>query len=376
MPPYTLSIVIPAYNEARRLAASIRRIEQYCASRGLKHETLIVDDGSHDQTTMLARALSQELDAVRVLPQTENHGKGAAVRRGILASSGDYILCTDADLSTPIEEIEKLLPRVQQGFDAAIGSRKLPQSRIRQPLLRRLVGDLGNLLIRLVLRLPFYDTQCGFKLYRREAARTLFRRLLLPRFSFDYEVLSRAQKLHLHVAEVAVRWQHQDGSTVRPRDVVRSFFDVFRVRFELDETGVPQNSLQLLRFMGVGVVNTLVDTGIYIGLTRFVPLFAPMPVWAKFISFVIATMTSFVLNRRFTFRLRSRVRLAEVIRFYLATSSALLLNITMMYLLVRIAGVYDLIALVVTTLATFALNYTLSRRFVFRSIRKPLLAHL
>ncbi len=366
MPPFSLSIVIPAYNEARRLRQSVERIEEYFASRRYPHETLIVDDGSQDNTRQLAQELAQAHPEIRVLQQPTNRGKGAATRRGVLASRGDYILCTDADLSTPIEELDKLLPRLERGFDVAIGSRKVPESRIAQPLVRRIIGDLGNVLIRLVLRLPFYDTQCGFKLYRRKAARKLFGQLLMPRFSFDYEILSRAQKLNLHVAEVGVRWRHVEGSTVRARDVMRSFFDVFRVRFGLDDAGVIQPTSQLLRFMAVGVVNTVVDTGVYLALTRGTALFAGVPVSAKLVSFLAATVSSFVLNRHYTFGVRGKVSLAELGRFYLTTSSSLLLNITLMYVLVHLAHVYDLVALVVTTLATFALNYTLSKRWVFR----------
>ncbi|KKW37432.1 MAG: UDP-glucose-undecaprenyl-phosphate glucosyltransferase [Candidatus Adlerbacteria bacterium GW2011_GWB1_54_7] len=298
-----ISIVIPAYNEARRLGDTLSTIVEYIEGRFRMHEIIIVDDGSRDRTAEAALWLSESRRDIKVLRQSPNRGKGAALQRGVLESTGEYVLCTDADLSTPIEEIEKLFPRLQRdGYDVAIGSRKLKTSRTVQPLHRRLFGDLSNLFIRLMLGLPFRDTQCGFKLFRRNAAVRLFKPLKMQRFSYDFEVLLRAQKLGMHVAEVGVRWTHSPQTTVTARDAVQSFFDVFRVRFGLtEEFGSPLPSLELLKFMAVGVVNTLVDAGVYVALTRAIAIFAGAPVTAKFFSFVCATISSLILNRYWTF---------------------------------------------------------------------------
>jgi putative flippase GtrA len=278
-------------------------------------------------------------------------------------SRGRYVLMTDADMSTPIDEVDKLMNRVRRdGYDVAIGSRKAAGAQIVQPWYRRAVSAASNAMTRVVLGLPFRDTQCGFKLYKREAALQLFGPLRLPRFSFDYEVLTRAKEKGLRVAEVGVVWEHADNSTVRTQDAFAMFADVFRVRFGLERWAPTQ---QLMRFMSVGVLNTLIDAGVYFMLTRFVAAFFGEPVAAKFFSFLAATVCSLLLNRYWTFQIRGRLTAAEVARFYAAVSGTLVLNVALMYFFVRIAGIYDLVALVLTTLCTFGINYIISRRWVF-----------
>lgn len=363
----SLSIVIPAYNEGRRLPATLLAIARYlyADTRFSAHEIIIVDDGSSDDTQDIARRFADEQPNVRVLGDEGNNGKGWALRRGILASRGEYILCTDADLSTPIEEVGKLVrPLEEAGVDIAIGSRKVAGSDSIQPIYRQILSFAGNSLIRVVLQLPFKDTQCGFKLYKREAALRLFKNLQLHRFSFDFEILSTAKKLGMTVAEVGVRWKHSDYSTVRTRDVVQSFFDVFRIRFGLTEPGP---SRQLLRFMTVGVVNTALDTGVYIALTRFIPAFSEGPVAAKFFSFLAATISSFFLNRYWTFGMKGAISFREIGRFYAAVSLGLVINVSLMYTLVHVLNVYDLVALGITTLCTFGFNYLLSKAWVFKA---------
>ena len=307
--------------------------------------------------------IRHESDHVRVIKARHNRGKGAALRLGTLLSRGRYVLMTDADLSTPIDEVDKLLGRVRRGYDVAIGSRKVTGAVIVQPWYRRIISSANNALTRAVLGLPFRDTQCGFKLYKREAAQQLFGPLRLPRFSFDYEILNRAKQLGLRVAEVGVVWEHADNSTVRTQDAFSMFADVFRVRFGLERWAPTQ---QLMRFMSVGVLNTAIDASVYFALTRFVPAFFNEPVPAKFFSFLAATVCSLMLNRYWTFRIRGRLTAAEVARFYAAVSGTLVLNVALMYFFVRIAGMYDLVALVLTTLCTFGINYVLSRRWIFR----------
>ncbi len=330
------------------------------------HEIIIVDDGSSDATAQIAQEYADgaEHGEIRVISERRNRGKGASLRLGTLLSRGRYILMTDADLSTPIDEVDKLMRRVRRdGYDVAIGSRKAEGALIKQPLYSRIISYASNLMTRVVLGLPFRDTQCGFKLYRREAALKLFGPLQLSRFSFDYEVLNRARSMGLRVAEVGVVWEHAEGSSVRTQDAAQMFLDVFRVRFGLTAWAP---TTQLMRFMSVGVLNTLIDTSVYVALTRFTESFAHEPVAAKFFSFLAATVCSLLLNRYWTFGIRGRLTVSEIARFYVAVSGSLILNVTLMYLFVRIAGIYDLVALVLTTLLTFGVNYVLSRRWVFR----------
>lgn len=367
--PYTLSVVIPAYNESRRLGASVRAVCDYLTQLAVSHEVIVVDDGSRDETPLVLEALAREYD-ITVLGDGQNHGKGAALRCGVLASRGEYVLMTDADLSTPISEVRKLLPRlVRDGYDIAIGSRATTGSDVEaQPWYRQILSRSSNWLIRNVLGLPFSDTQCGFKLYRREAALKLFKRLALPRFSFDYEILLRAKRLRLRVAEVGVRWVHSPFTTVRGSDVIQCLVDVFRLRFAMEASG-EINALpgtEALRFVAVGLVNTAVDVSVYIGLTRFVPLFADAPVTAKLFGFLVASVTSLYLNRYWTFGLTSPLTFAETARFYMAASVGLAVNLSAMYVLVHGLHIYDLVALGLTTVATFAVNYALARTWVFR----------
>ncbi len=360
----SLSIVIPAYNEALRLPQTLERVASYLRAAFPVHEIIVVDDGSSDSTVSVAQEAARRSDIknIRILRAPRNRGKGAALRQGVLASHGEFVLCTDADLSTPIGEMDKLLRPIRDGADVAIGSRAMAESIVsKKPWYRKILSGASSLMIRTVLGLPFRDTQCGFKLYRREAAMSLFRRLDLPRFSYDFEVLSRAQREGYRVAEVGVVWEHQELSTVRTRDVLQSLIDVFRVRFGLTHSAP---LMQLWRFMAVGVVNTLIDTGVYVALTRLTS-FEHTPVAAKFFSFLAATISSFYLNRHWTFGIRSALTLREVIKFYATVSASLVLNVTLMFIFVHLLGIYDLVALGLTTLMTFGLNYTLSRLWVF-----------
>ncbi|HEY6018496.1 MAG TPA: bifunctional glycosyltransferase family 2/GtrA family protein, partial [Candidatus Paceibacterota bacterium] len=333
------------------------------------HEVIVVDDGSRDDTATLLHELAHEYD-ITILGDGTNHGKGAALRQGVLASRGDYILLTDADLSTPIDEIRKLLPRLMRDrYDVAIGSRAAVGSqKEQQPWYREVLSRSSNWLIRAVLGLPFLDTQCGFKLFRREAAVKLFKRLSLPRFSFDYEILLRAKRMHLRVAEVGVRWVHSPFTTVRGTDVVQCLVDVFRLRFAMEQSGEIKSlpGTEALRFIAVGLINTGVDAAIYIGLTRFSLVFADAPVTAKLFGFLAASVCSLFLNRYWTFGITSPLTFTETARFYLAASMGLVVNVSTMYVLVHGLHIYDLVSLAITTIVTFGVNYTLARSWVFK----------
>jgi len=231
--PY-LSVVIPAFNEEARLGASLDRIFAYLEGRGVLAEVLVVDDGSTDGTSTLARAaLKGKRGTVLVNP--ENRGKGHAVRRGVLAASGNWVLMTDADLSSPIEEYEKLAAAARDhDLDVAFGSRGLPDSRIevRQNPVRELMGKTFNLAIRAATGLPFRDTQCGFKLMDRRRTRPIFERMAVDRFAFDVELLFLCVRFGLRVREVPVVWRDAAGSRVSMlTSPLNMLFDLARVRW-------------------------------------------------------------------------------------------------------------------------------------------------
>jgi glycosyltransferase involved in cell wall biosynthesis len=233
-----LSIVIPAYNEERRLPATLDRVMEYLAQRPEEWEILVVNDGSRDNTAGLVESYSAKNQRVRLLNNPGNLGKGYAVRNGMLAAQGDWILFTDSDLSSPIEELEKLEARARlENADVAIGSRAIDRKLVgvHQPAFRELSGRVFNLVMRLVTGLPFHDTQCGFKLYKRSAAQAVFRRQILDGFSFDVEDLWIAKDLGLRVVEVGVRWNNVEGTKVSAMTGVKSFLDLMTLhRYRLE----------------------------------------------------------------------------------------------------------------------------------------------
>jgi dolichyl-phosphate beta-glucosyltransferase len=226
-----LSVVIPAYNEERRLPATLHAVVAFLRARRVAFEVVVADDGSADCTAGLAADAGPEVHVLR-LP---HRGKGAAVRSGVLAACGDVVLVTDADLSTPIDELDRLLAALER-CDVAIGSRHVAGARVavRQRLDRRVMGRAFNLLVRALLLPGLRDTQCGVKLFRREAAVAVFTRCQSEGFAFDVEALALARCLGFRVAEVPVEWHNSADSRVRPlHDVPRMFLDLLEIRRRL-----------------------------------------------------------------------------------------------------------------------------------------------
>ena len=226
----SISIIIPAYNEEKRLPATLRTVKAYLEAASWEFsEIVVVDDGSRDGTVEVARKAG-----VRLLRNPGNRGKGYSVRHGMLDAQGDWVLFSDADLSTPIEELDKLWTAVErERAQAAIGARDLDRSLIgvRQPLFREFGGRFFNLVIRLITGLPFHDTQCGFKLFEGAAAREIFGRQRVERFGFDVEVLFIAQRLGYRTLEVPVRWNDVAGTKVSMLGAVAAFLDPLKVRW-------------------------------------------------------------------------------------------------------------------------------------------------
>ena len=228
-----LSIIIPAYNEEPRLPRTLERIREYLASKGNEAEVLVVDDGSRDGTAKLAREWQARWPAVRLVSNVGNRGKGYSVRHGMLEARGRVALFTDADLSAPIEEADKLLAALASA-DVAIGSRALDRGLIsvHQSRVRELAGIIFNLIVRLMTRVPFRDTQCGFKAFVRARARIIFEQQKIEGFGFDPEILFLAERHSLRAVEIPVRWSHDPATKVRVlRDSLRMFCDLVRIRW-------------------------------------------------------------------------------------------------------------------------------------------------
>src|SRR5712671_2261496 len=228
-----LSIIIPSYNEESRLPATLERIAEYLSSYGRGAEVLVVDDGSKDGTAAVAEYFRIKIPSLRVVSNGVNRGKGFSVRHGIQEARGRIALFTDADLSAPIEEAGKLIDALGTN-DLAIGSRAVDRSLIsvHESPFREFAGIIFNKIVRIVLWLPFVDTQCGFKAFRRERCRIIVDQQRIERFGFDPELLYLARHHGLKSTEIPVRWSHSPATKINMmRDSVLMFVDVFTIRW-------------------------------------------------------------------------------------------------------------------------------------------------
>jgi len=212
MPYPTYSIVIPAYNEAGRIPATLRAVVDIVRKNGWSAEVIVVNDGSTDATADVVRKFAASAPEVRLMQNPGNRGKGYSVRSGLLQALGDVVMFTDADLSAPMDEARGLFDAIAGGADIAIGSRWLERTRqtIRQPLYRQFFGRCFNAVTRFVMNLPFADTQCGFKAFTRTAAQTIFQLQTIERWGFDPEILFIALKRGYRIQEVPVSWAHDE----------------------------------------------------------------------------------------------------------------------------------------------------------------------
>src|SRR5436309_10766778 len=228
-----VSIIIPSYNEELRLPATLDRIAEYLETSGIKAEVLVVDDGSKDGTAAVAEYFRIKLPTLRVVSNGVNRGKGYSVQHGMQEARGRIALFTDADLSAPIEEAGKLIEALENN-DVAIGSRAVDRSLItvHESPFREFAGIIFNKIVRIVLWLPFVDTQCGFKAFVREPCAIIFEQQTIERFGFDPELLYLARHHGLRSAEIPVRWAHSPATKVSMfRDSVQMFLDVFLIRW-------------------------------------------------------------------------------------------------------------------------------------------------
>ncbi|MBJ6108866.1 glycosyltransferase family 2 protein [Hymenobacter sp. BT523] len=230
-----LSLIIPAFNEAQRIEPTLRRFHAFMAARPARFEILVVDDGSTDETVALVSALAGELPGLRVLCSPANRGKGHAVRLGMRAATGQVRLFSDADGSTPIDELNSLLQALAEGADMAIGSRYLAASRVTrpQPWHRRVWSRLANRVVQRVLLPGVADTHCGFKAFTAAAAERIFGACTVNGWSFDLEVLARARAFGFRIQEVPVRWENDERSKAHLRQLPREFQQVYRLRQQL-----------------------------------------------------------------------------------------------------------------------------------------------
>ena len=245
----TITIVIPAYNEEERLVPTLDRVLAFCTDSRWNAEIIVVNDGSRDRTPDIVRTYEQT-GIVRLLENPGNRGKGYSVRNGVLSATGEFILFTDADMSSPIEEAPKLLQALADGADIAIGSRwaRSELQTRRQSVLRQFLGRVFNLLLRLLLRLDFKDTQCGFKAFRRDAARAVFPLQRVEGWGFDPEILFLADQFGFRMVEVPVRWGHDTRTRINPLlDGARMVSDMLLIRWNSMSGKYPKARIQRLK---------------------------------------------------------------------------------------------------------------------------------
>lgn len=236
--PY-LSVIIPSYKEGERIGRTLLEIDRHLNHKSYDYEVLVVNDGSPDNTSEVARNHSSHVKNLRVVQNPENHGKGYVVRQGLLEAKGKIRLFMDADGSTSITHIDKFLAEVNKGFDVVIGSRDIEGAfvQIHQAKYKEIMGDMGNWLIRIILGLWKYpDTQCGFKLLTEKAADEIASRMVVDRFGFDFELIVLAKKLGFKIKQVPVRWLNEEGSTVTltgPNGYFQVIIDLFKTKWRL-----------------------------------------------------------------------------------------------------------------------------------------------
>jgi len=231
-----LSVVIPAYNEEKRLPKTLVDIDKYLRQKAYTYEIIVVNDGSKDKTVQIIENLKLQIANLKLIDNKENHGKGYAVRQGMLEATGEYRIFTDADNSTSIDQIEKMWPEFGKGYDIVIGSRDVKGAVLDppQPPIRRFVGEGFKFLRKIIVGLwEIEDSQCGFKCFSKRAVENIFPRCKINRFAFDPEILIIAKKLGYKIKEIPVYWKNDLESKVKLKSTIKMLSDLFKIRWNI-----------------------------------------------------------------------------------------------------------------------------------------------
>ena len=231
-----LSVIIPAYKEEKRIVKTLKEIDKYLSKQEYAYEVIVVNDGSSDRTAEVVRKVIPEIKNLRMIDNKENHGKGYVVRQGLLEAKGEYRVFTDADNSTSIDQIDKILVEFNKGYEVVIGSRDIKGAviAVSQPLWRVALGNVFNLIVQIISGLfGIWDTQCGFKGFTKKAVQDIFPKCQINRFAFDVEALVLAKKLGYKIKEIPVVWINSLESTVGFKSMVKMLIEVFQIRWNL-----------------------------------------------------------------------------------------------------------------------------------------------
>jgi glycosyltransferase involved in cell wall biosynthesis len=358
--PISLTLFFPAHNEQDNLADTIEdalRVAEESPYIG-DYEILIINDGSTDATQAVAERIAAQNERVRVIEHDRNRGYGAALKSGMAAATKDWIFFTDSDRQFDLMELQNLLIHLP-AYDAVIAYRA-PR---RDPFMRLVNAKVWNILNRVLFGLHVRDIDCAFKLLRRRDVQSL--RLLSRGAMINAELLIKLVQRRVNIKEVPVSHMprlHGSPTGAKPSVIFRALREMV-VLYGGELGGVTH--IQAIKFMAVGVINTLVDTSLYILLTRAIEFFAGHLLVATFLAFLAGTISSLTLNRRWTFAIRTPLTLTEVARFYATVSLALFINVESMRFLLS-TGLYDILALLLSAGLTFLASFTLSKLWVFR----------
>lgn len=359
--PLSISIFFPTYNEEDNIVRTVREAEDAVSQITDTYEIIIVNDGSKDKTGEMAERIARENDRVRVVHHNPNQGYGAAVWSGIKAARYDYVFFTDADLQFDLQEIEKLTDYLPE-YKVVLGYRAK-----RQDAFMRLVNAKGwNILNRVMFGLKVKDIDCAFKIFDRRLVQGLT--IKSRGAMMSAELLIRLQRMGIKFKEVPVTHlpREQGVATGAKLSVIKR---AFQELFIMHRGGLGGNVtyVQVITFGMIGVLNTILDVGLYIALTRSLPVFGANLVSAKVLTFFLATIFSFYMNRRFTFGMRNRANVGELVRFITSVGAGVFINAGALYVFHSLLGIHDLLAVAIATVLTFAWGFIFSKFWVFRS---------
>jgi len=355
-----ISFFVPAYNEEKNLATVINEADAVLREIANTYEILIVNDGSTDKTSKIADALGKSNPAIKTIHQTPNQGYGAALQTGFRTANKEYIFFTDADLQFNIQELKQFLPFIPE-YKAVLGFRE----NRKDSTVRLLNAKAWNLLNRFLFGLKVRDIDCAFKLFHR----SVFDNISISSRGamVSAELLIKLQRKGISFKEIPVsHFRREYGSATGAKfSVIKKAFQEMIQLYRGDLGGVTHK--QVLKFIIVGIINTSIDLMAYFFLTRGFSFFGNHKVTAKILSFSLGTISSFIMNRKWTFQIQQQITFKEFFGFYITVGAGLMLNALVMYVFVHVFVIHDIGAAIIATLVSFVWNFTLSKFWVFRS---------